>query len=90
MEQPSQGCGGVPITGGFQYVIRQGARQCHRGSLSQERLDEMIFWGVFQAGLMYDSMNHRLPCCTPEMRGKLSNREIEGGKFTASYPCEEM
>lgn len=49
-------CHRVPITRGFQGAIGQGARKYNIDSLSQNRLDQMIFYGPFQHGLLYDSV----------------------------------
>ncbi|XP_074677350.1 uncharacterized protein LOC141922118 isoform X2 [Strix aluco] len=56
MEQPPQGHGGVPVAGGFQHVAGQGAGESHLGSLSHERLEQTIFCGPFQPGLLCDSV----------------------------------
>jgi len=42
-EQSLQGHGRVPITGGFQDVTRQGARQSHLGFPSHEWLYQAVF-----------------------------------------------
>jgi len=44
------------MAGVFQDVAEQSAGQCHLGSLSHERLDQMIFRGPFQPGFFYDSV----------------------------------
>lgn len=43
LAQHPQGRGGVSITRGFQDATRWGATESHLGSLSQERLDQVIF-----------------------------------------------
>ena len=49
--QPPQGRGGVLISGGFHDVMGQGARYSHLGSLSHERLGQIISGDPFQPGL---------------------------------------
>lgn len=52
--QPAQGCGGVPITEGFQHGIGQRAGYPHLVSLPCERLGQTIFQGPFQSGLFHE------------------------------------
>jgi len=57
LSQSPHGHGRVPFTGSFQGATGQGARQAHLGFLSHEKLDQMIFRGLFQHGWFYGLMN---------------------------------
>lgn len=91
MEQPLHGHGSLLITGVFQDMSGQSG---HLGSLSLKRLNQMIFWGLFQPGLLCDCSfyqhRHKQPVLTPSSWRQYSSRGDPSLKDTCEVvqgPC---
>lgn len=68
----------VPTTEGFQFETGQVATQFYWGSLSQEKLGQMNFWGPLQPGLFHGSVIlwYKLGQVHTACRATASSKEI--------------